>query len=446
MPGPVQPRGGHRGRFSGYRDALRVTPFRRLFLGQGLSGLGDGCGFVAVAWLALDLAQPAQRPYAVGLAVGAYSLPGALVGLAVASRLAGLQPRVLLLADATLRGVLLAAIPILHAAGALPLWGYISLLGGSSLLGSVGRGGYVSVVASHIPEPGRFAANSLLGSTEAVTVLLVGPALGGVLVATVGAPLTIAVDAVTFAALFAAALSLPAGVRVPGQTPPRVRLRLILRRPLIGWLLALTVVFYGLYGPFETALPIFTRDDLHSGAALYGALWASFGAGAFLGSTAAGTRTVRRIERFALAVTAGWALSVILIGATSVPAVAAAGMALGGLVYAPYPALTTTSLQTLLPSAELAAGAAGWFAVLSVITPATTAAGGPLVAAIGARPAILASGGATLVLAALVTAIQHRPAKRRRRLRDPAPRWGLGYGGPDGSPGKGPPGSAPRHP
>lgn len=52
--------------------------------------------------MALDLARPNERPYAVGLAIAAYSLPGALVGLAAASRLADLQPRVLLTADAIL--------------------------------------------------------------------------------------------------------------------------------------------------------------------------------------------------------------------------------------------------------------------------------------------------------------------------------------------------------
>jgi predicted MFS family arabinose efflux permease len=390
-----------------------VPPFRRLFIGEGLSGLGDGFGFVAVAWLALDLAQPGERPYAVGLAIAAYSLPGALIGLAVASRISHVDPRRLLIADATLRGLLLGAIPILHAVGSLHLPTYIALLAGSSLLGSVGRGGYVSAIAMHVPPQGRFAANSLLGSTEAITVMLIGPALGGVLVATVGASLTIAIDAATFVALLWAALTLPRkSLPDSAEPPPRAKLRVILRRPLIGWLLALTIVFYGLYGPFETALPIFTHTDLHSGPALYGALWACLGAGAFIGSLAAGTRTVTHIERFALFVVAGWGVCVLVIGATSVPIIAAVGMAAGGLVYGPYPAVTTTSLQRLLPSAELAAGAAGWFALLTAVTPATTAMGGPLVAAIGARAALLISGGATIALAALVTAIQHRAAPR----------------------------------
>lgn len=407
--------GAKGGWFGIYRDVLRVRAFRRLFLGQGLSGLGDGCGFIAVAWMALDLARPSERPYAVGLAIAAYSLPGAVVGLAAASRLADLQPRALLIADAILRMVLLGAIPILHLLGDLPLGAYIALLAGSSLLGTVGRGGFVSVVAGLVPEARRFGANSLLGSTEAVAVTLIGPALGGVLVATVGASVTIAVDAATFLAPLWAAATLPWAARPSGQAAARVKLRSILRRPLIAWLLALTVVFYGLYGPFETALPLFVQRDLGSGAALYGALWASFGAGAVIACVAVGTRTVEHVERFALAVVAGWGLCVILVGATGLPVVAALGMAAGGLIYAPYPAITTTSLQRLLPSRELAAGAAGWFAVLTAVTPATTAVGGPIVAAIGPRAAVLGSGIATIALALLVTAVHRRSSSRQPR-------------------------------
>lgn len=401
---------------SGYRVALRVRPFRRLFIGQALSGLGDGCGFVAVAWLALQLAAPPQRPYAVGLAMAAYSLPGAVVGLGMAGRLATLPIPGLLIADAALRGLLLGAIPILWAAGTVPLWAYITLLAGSSLLASIGRGGYVTVVADHVAEPHRFAANSLLGSTEAVTVTLVGPALGGVLVATAGAPVTLGIDAASFIGLLWAALALPNARRPRTSRPQPVRLRSVLRRPLIAWLLALTVVFYGLYGPFETALPVYVHSTLHAGAALYGAMWASFGGGALIGSFLAGTRTIEKVEAFAVVVVAGWGVCVILVGAITIPAVIAAGMAVGGLIYAPYPAITTTTLQRLLPSGELAAGAAGWFALLTLVTPATTAAGGPLVAAIGARCAIVASGSATVALAVLVTAIHQRSQQRHRQM------------------------------
>jgi len=67
--------------WAAHRGALTCHRFRRLAAGNAVSNLGDRLGFAAVAWLATELARPAQRPHAVALAVAANSLPGALTGL-----------------------------------------------------------------------------------------------------------------------------------------------------------------------------------------------------------------------------------------------------------------------------------------------------------------------------------------------------------------------------
>ncbi len=403
------PGGGH---FAAYRHALAIAPFRRLLVGETVTCLGDGAGYVAVAWLALQLARPAERPYAVGLALAAYALPGTLVGLMLASRLARVSLRRLLVADCVTRMAGLACIAGLYFAGSLPLALYTALLAASSLFTVIGRSGFVSVVARHVPEELRFGANSLVNTSEMVMLTLLGPAVGGVLVAVIGAASVIAIDAGCFTALLWAALRLPPSTPAEEGPEERVRLRALVRRPLVGWLLALTVVFYGLYGPLETALPIFVRTDLHAGSRLFGVIWGTFGIGSLVGGVLAGTRVIKRVELFAVVVVAGWGLAVVVVGATSIPAVVCVGMLVGGFVFAPYPAVTTTALQQALSERELAAGAAGWFAMTSVVTSVTIALGGPMVAAFGARATVLASGVATAALAVLVTA--------GRRARAPA--------------------------
>ena len=367
---------------------------------------------MAVAWLALQLASPSTRAYAVGVSLAAYSIPGAVVGLAVAGRLARFQPRRLLLADGVLRLTLLSGVPILHAAHELTLWAFVVLVACSSLFMSVGRGGYVALIADLVPAERRFAANTLVSTTEMITLGMVGPAIGGVLIVGIGAVWVIGVDALSFAALIWAAVGLP-GVSAPTKSDGerRLSLRRLLHRPNIVWLLALTLIFYGLYGPFETALPLFVTTDLHSGPGLYGLLWGAFGLGAVVGGLWAGTLgEIRRRDTFALAVVAGWGIAAALVGATSVAAISAVGMLVGGAIYAPYPAVMTTTLQSSLPDNELAAGAVGWSSLENLVVPTTTALGGPLVAAIGARMTILTSGIATVGLAALVSG-----ARLRRR-------------------------------
>ncbi len=68
-----------------YRPVLGNRVFRKLILGFGVSYLGDGMSFVAVAWLAIELAPPATVGLWVGGAVAAYTLPG-VVGVLVLGR------------------------------------------------------------------------------------------------------------------------------------------------------------------------------------------------------------------------------------------------------------------------------------------------------------------------------------------------------------------------
>jgi len=60
-----------------YRGVLGNTQARRLLAGLGVSALGDGMSMVSVAWLAVLIAPARTVAVFVGLAVAAYTLPGA---------------------------------------------------------------------------------------------------------------------------------------------------------------------------------------------------------------------------------------------------------------------------------------------------------------------------------------------------------------------------------
>ncbi len=72
---------------SACRPVLANRVFRRLILGFAVSYLGDGMSFVAVAWLAIELAPRATAGLWVGGAVAAYTLPGVLGALVFGRRL-----------------------------------------------------------------------------------------------------------------------------------------------------------------------------------------------------------------------------------------------------------------------------------------------------------------------------------------------------------------------
>jgi MFS family permease len=119
---------------SAYRPVLANREFRRLLLGFAVSYLGDGMSFVAVPWLAIELAPQATAGLWVGGAVAAYTLPGVAGALVLGRRLRRVSARRLLLADNVVRGVALGAVPLAWLAGLLTLPLYVALLAVSSLL------------------------------------------------------------------------------------------------------------------------------------------------------------------------------------------------------------------------------------------------------------------------------------------------------------------------
>jgi hypothetical protein len=107
---------------------------RRLLPAFAVSAIGDGMSAVGVAWLAIRIAAPSDRDLVVGLALAAYTLPGAAGVVLLARPLRALAGRHLVAADAALRAVTLSVIPLLYAFGALRAGSYVALLAASSLL------------------------------------------------------------------------------------------------------------------------------------------------------------------------------------------------------------------------------------------------------------------------------------------------------------------------
>jgi MFS family permease len=235
----------------------------------------------------------------------------------LARPLRALAARHLVAADAALRAVTLAVIPLLYATGALrPGW-YVALLAASSLLHAWGISGQYTLVAEQLPPQARTAANALL-SGFTMAAFVIGPALAGVLVAA-------------------------AGPALAGH-----RRRRHLRHP--------------------------GRGSGHG---------------------------------------------------HPVPALAA--FAAGGLLYAPYPALSVTLFQRESPPELLSQVLAARGALTVLATPLGTALGGPLTTWVGAQHTLLASAAATVAAGLAATALLTMARARGMSRANPAGRAGRRY-------------------
>jgi hypothetical protein len=184
--------------------------------------------------------------------------------------------------------------------------------------------------------------------------------------------------------------------------------------PVLPGLLALSFVFYLLYGPVEVALPVHVATDLHGSAALLGLFWAVFGVGALAGELAAPFLRRWPVWPTMTGIVLGWGLALVPLG---LPAPLWAGLAAfcaGAVIWGPWTSLSMAVFQDASPPAALAQVIAARSSLLILASPLGTALGGPIVAALGARGTLLASALATIALGLATVAVLARARTRAR--------------------------------
>jgi predicted MFS family arabinose efflux permease len=389
---------------AGYARCLSNRDFRRMQPGFLISFLGDGMSVLGVAWLALELASHGSRAVVVGLAVAAYSLPGAIGSFTLGRWLSSRSTKSLILLDSLLRGIVFTLIPVLHWFRLLDAALYIALLALSSLLHSWGTAGRQTFVAETLSYSDRLAGHSLVAAQETLSYIA-GPPLAGLVASAFGPAAVLAFDAVSYLYLAVMAAWLRGegtGVRRPA-IPWRRSVRTLARHSALLGLLVLTFLFNLLYGPIEVAVPVFVADRLGGDPAVLGWIWGAFGVGAVFGSLITGT--LRRLSFWPtiLAIVAGWGLAVLPLPFFGTLAAGIVGFGLGGLIYAPYGPLSITLLQQKAPFDELVSVSAFRSAVMVIASPLGAGLGGLLVAGLGPAGTIRLSGLTTVGLAVIGT-------------------------------------------
>lgn len=276
--------------------------FRLLFAGQLASNLGDLAYAVA---LPLYVLAHHGGPVLLGVVLAAYGVPRTVLVAIGGSLSDRLRPwNVMLAADAT-RVLAVAALAVAASAGparALVLVPIAILLGGMEGLFLPAS---MAILPELVPTEALQSANALSqGGSQLATLL--GPALGGLLVALAGPSIAFWMDAASFAisALTLAAIrqrSRPVSAEVPTEiaamTEPPMRLRaLLVAEPVLVVMLVVTLAAnLGAGGMGEVALPDLVYRVLHGGARGYGFLIAALGAGGLIGAiVAAQARRPRR--------------------------------------------------------------------------------------------------------------------------------------------------------
>ncbi len=174
----------------------RNRNFRRYFLGQGVSLIGDQVTLIALPLTAvLALHAGAGQMGALTTIALVPNLLFSLHAGAWVDRL-GKRRLVMLVADAA-RGLVLAAVPVAYALGDLSwpiLYGVAFVTGSLAVVFYVAYGGFFQTI---VERDDYVAANSLIHGSRAFS-FLAGNSLGGALVQLLRGPYALALDAASF--------------------------------------------------------------------------------------------------------------------------------------------------------------------------------------------------------------------------------------------------------
>lgn len=386
-----------------YRDVLRNRRVAGLLLGDLLSDIGTGMLIVAMPVQTLSIHGNVPKAIAIGLVEAAPFVLSTVLALSIGLGRVRIPPRTILIADCVLRSLTFATLGVLALTERLTLQLLIVGLLFGATFRMAGSSSRRLLATSMAGETGRFAVNGLLGLNASFALYVMGPVLGGVIVATTSAGVALLFDAGGALILLAAVLA-----AVPRAVNGREALRrpashesgwrVLRRRPVAARLLVVEFLFNFLYMPIEIALPLFVREKLDADASALGLMWGALGVGAFVGAALVNQLRNLPQRQVLIAIIGLWALCPIALAFVDNLAVAMIVFGLGGLVWAPFTPVAYSFLQSGLEPHEQQPVVTLWTTVSMVAAPLGLTAGGPLIALAGTSGGLILSGVLTLLL------------------------------------------------
>jgi MFS family permease len=275
-----------------YLAVLRIADFRLLWTALVLNLLGDGATFTAMAWITVN------RSGAAGLGVlgVCFTVPVLAGGPVIGPLLDRFSRRRLLVWDSVFRGAVVAAIPLCSALHIFAMWQLYAFATLYGLLKIIPLAGTPAVIPDLVP-PDKLQTAMALESTAMGAANIAGPAIGAGLIALIGPPNVLLLDAATylvFAALITA-IKAPLGRPDNAGTDPAQQgsgwapvVRLLLHDRFLLFLTVGFALFNISTGALLVVLPWLAKFQYSHGATLLGLLLAVGAFAELVGSVVSG--------------------------------------------------------------------------------------------------------------------------------------------------------------
>jgi MFS family permease len=381
-------------------SSLTIRNYRLWVVGQGISLSGTWMQTVAQGLLVLHLTGSGT---ALGLVTALQTIPVLLFGPwggVVADRF---PKRHILYVTQAVSSVLALLLGTLVATGAIRIemvYLVALCLGAVSAVDNPTRQAFVVEMVGKDEIVNAVSLNS----TEINLARVVGPAMAGVLIASVGLAACFLINGLSFLAVLAVLMAMrveelrptPIGPRVPGQL--RQGLQYVRASPVIRTILVMMAIIGTFTYEFSVSLPLFAEVTFRQGPATYAAMTAAMGLGAVVGGLYTASQGIGSLRRLTIAALL-FGASVLLTALAPTLPLALLALVAVGFCSIGFTSLGNATLQ-LTSSAEMRGRV---MALWTVAFLGSTPIGGPVIGAIGEHVGprwALALGGVAAVLAA----------------------------------------------
>ena len=400
--------------------SLRTYNFRLYASGQALSLIGTWMQRLGQEWLVLDLTGSGSW---LGVVAALQFLPLLLIGPwggLIADRV---DKRRLLLATQTTAGLLAAMLGVVTLSGAVQLWMvmvFALALGVVTALDNPTRQAFVVEMVGQDDVTNAVTLNSVMVNAARA----IGPAVAGLMIASVGMAPTFLLNAASYALVVAALWAMDTdllergmrAVRGPGQL--REGFRYVARRPALRTPLVLMVVAGMFAYEFTVTLPLLARYAFDGDARTLGILNSAFGIGAVVGGLVTASRD-KPTDRSLLLAAMSFGTLLLLTSVAPTLWIAAAALLATGAVSITFLASANSLLQLRAPAEYRGRIMSLWAIALMGTTPIGAPIVGWLGQVAGARAGLAVGGAATVLTAAAIQVLACRRDRRSGPLKRP---------------------------
>ena len=357
-------------------SSLMNPNYRKFFFGQTTSLIGTWMQTTAQSWLVYTLTHSATD---IGVVVALQTLPVLLLGPyggVIADRVNKRRLMIVLQSAMGVQAALLAVLSLTHVVSFLDVCLLAVVLGLNNSFENPSRQSFILEMVG--PDDLRNAVS--LNSTMNNVARAVGPAIAGLLIASVGEGWCFALNAISFIAVVASLMAMDRSMLNPAVPTLRAKgqlregFRYVARTPALITPLIMMALVGMLAYEFQVTLPVVAERVFHGNSAVYGLLMAAMGVGAIAGglwTAARGRVGTRALVRAALV----FGVVMVFAALSPVLAVALVALALVGFASVSFLSMANSTLQ-LATDAHMRGRVMALWAVAFI---GSTPVGGPLI-------------------------------------------------------------------